>query len=256
MIVSASAKKHPMVARALLAVAVVLIAAPGASAAAITFTTSGSDSDGPLAASAMFVTSAGQIQLVLSNDLAANVIRSAGQAVSDISFTLSGAAGTLGTTSATGQFGNINPDHSVTYIAGSPTRWLGAGGQGNFSVVGSMVTLEAIGGGQPSQMIAPAIADGAVYGNLNNGFRNFNPYVIGPATFTFAMSGVSSNTTVTSVTFSFGTGPDTFLSGTCTSGCGGSGGGGQTVPEPATLVLFAGGLAAYASLLRRRRTVK
>jgi hypothetical protein len=102
-----------------------------------------------------------------------------------------------------------------------PTRWLGAGGQGGFSVVGNTVTLEAIGGGQPSQMIVPFQTNGGVYSNVNNGFDNFEPYTIGPATFGLNLSGVTANTTITSAIFSFGTGPDTFLPGT-------------SVPEPAS----------------------
>jgi hypothetical protein len=41
---------------------------------------------------------------------------------------------------------------------------------------------------------------------------NFNPSTVGPATFTLAFSGVTAATSVTSATFSFGTGPDTFIS--------------------------------------------
>jgi len=248
-------RKSAIVAALAVAGASLLGTTPSVNAAAITFSITGTGSDGPLAASAQFTTSAGQIQVVLSNDLAANVIRSAGQAVSDITFTLSNNAGTVGATNASGQLGNAEAGTPVDYVSGSPTRWLGAGGQGDFSVVGAVVTLEAIGGGQPDQMIAPFIAQGGIYTNLNNGFDNFNPYVIGPATFTLALSGVTANTTVTSVTFSFGTGPDTFLTNTCTSGC--------TppppppppplnVPEPGTLLLIGSALVGFG-LLRRRK---
>src|SRR5205823_13949993 len=54
-----------------------------------------------------------------------------------------------------------------------------------------------------------------IYPNANNGIiNNFDPYTIGPATFTLTLSGVTANTTVTSASFSFGTGPDTFVPGT------------------------------------------
>ena len=119
-----------------------------------------------------------------------DAIRSAGQAVSDLIFTLSNPVGTLGTTSATGQQGNISASNVVTYVAGSPGRFIGVGG-GTFSATGSTITLEAIGGGQPSEMIAPFVANGGTFSNLNAGFDNFIPYTIGPATFTLALSGIT-----------------------------------------------------------------
>jgi hypothetical protein len=57
------------------------------------------------------------------------------------------------------------------------------------------------------------IPSGASFPNVNNGFDNFNPYIVGPATFTLALSGVTAATTISGVTFSFGTGPDTFIPG-------------------------------------------
>ena len=88
-------------------------------------------------------------------------------------------------------------------------RPMGAGGQGNFSIVGNTITLETIGGGQPSQMILPTAGN---YPNANASITNgmFSPFVDGTAQFTLFLSGVNINTTVTSATFSFGTGPDTF----------------------------------------------
>ncbi len=168
--------------------------------------------DGPITAQADFTTSAGSLQITLTDTVAANVIRSAGQALSDITFTLSNAPGALGTTSATGQLGDVSGSGLVTYVTGTPTDGWEPGG--HFTIVGNTITLETIGGGQPAQMIAPNIANGGTYTNVNNGFQNFNSYVIGPATFTLALTGVTADTTVTAATFSFGTNPDTFLPGT------------------------------------------
>src|ERR1044072_8567673 len=81
---------------AALAAVAILTAAPGAHAAVITYSATGVNAVNPaeaLAASATFTTSAGQIQIVLSNDLSASALASVGQALSDLSFTLSNDAG-------------------------------------------------------------------------------------------------------------------------------------------------------------------
>ena len=66
----------------------------------------------------------------LSHDhqlLAASQIRSAGQTVSDLVFTLSNAPGMLGATTASGQLATISGTGSVTNVSGDPERWLGQG---------------------------------------------------------------------------------------------------------------------------------
>ena len=220
-----------------------LLAAVPAHATSITYTATGSGSDGALSASAAFVTSTGQLQVTLTNTLSASTIISAGQALSDISFTLSNAAGTLGTTSATGQLGNVSGTGVVTYTSGTPNRFLGSGGTGLFSVTGNTIVMEAIGGGQPSQMIIPAMTNGGTYASVNNGFASFDPYTIGSATFLLNLSGVTSSTTISNVTFSFGTGPDTFLPGTPST---------PPVPEPSSLLMLGTGIAGAAGMLRRK----
>ena len=144
-----------------------------------------------------------------------SLLISAGQALSDLSFTLSNAPGTQGTLTASGQLANIGAGGTVTDVSGTPVRWIGQGppphgGSGTFTVSGNTILMEAIGGGQPSQMILPS---GGSFTNANASITGgqFNPFVVGPASFTLSFSGVTAATTVTAATFSFGTGPETFI---------------------------------------------
>ena len=190
-----------------------------AGAAAITYTANGSlpGGGGALAAEADFTTSAGLLSITITNLLSAAKIGNVGQAVSDLSFTLSNGPGSLGATTASGQLANIGAGGTVTNVSGSPLRWLGEGppppgGQGTFSITGNTITLEALGGGQPSELLLPS---GTSFANGNASITGgqFSPFVVGPETFTLALSGVTALTTITAASFSFGTGPDATLPG-------------------------------------------
>src|SRR5438132_11470830 len=63
-------------------------------------------------------------------------------------------------------------------------------GLGGFSIVGNTITLETIGGGQPSEMILPS---GASYPDADASITTgkFSPYVDGPAIFTLHLTGVT-----------------------------------------------------------------
>lgn len=230
------------------------------------FVASGTGSDGSLSASADFTFGAGTLTVTLTNTLLNSVIRSNGQGLSDFSFTLSNAPGALGSTSASGQFGNIDGNGKVTYASSdsrtgdtSPVRWLGVGG-GSFGINATTrtISLEAIGGGKPSQMIAPYLANGSSYTNANKGLRQMSSWLIGPATFTLHLSGVTAATTVTAATFSFGTGPDTKLTGSLVPPSHPTGVPDAAVPAPPSFVLLGCGSVGLAVMLvrpRRRRAV-
>jgi hypothetical protein len=79
------------------------------------------------------LTGAGSLTVTITNTLAASTIISAGQAVSDLSFTLSNAPGILGnTTSSTPMLTLGNPCDGRGEGAPPP------GGQGLFSIVGRL----------------------------------------------------------------------------------------------------------------------
>ncbi len=217
-----------------------------AHAGVITYQASGSDNDGALAGSATFTTKTNEIDITLTDTMAASLFKDQGQALSGLSFTLSNAPGTEGALSVSGQLADINSSTGVvTYISGEPLRWIGEGpkgGTGTFSVSGNTITLESVGGGQPSEMITPMIGNGSSFNGPVGGIDNFNPYTIGTVNIALVFMGVTSATTVTAANFAFGTGPDITLPGTP-----------RRVPEPLTLSLFGAGVVGVTALRRRKR---
>jgi len=234
----------------LVGIGIYAFAAQPAAAVSISFVTpSGSTCGGEAcAAEATFTTGAGSISVTLTDLLTPAQVLSAGQALSDLSFTLSNAPGTQGALTASGQLANIGAGGTVTNVSGTPVRFIGEGppppgGSGTFTVSGNTILMEAIGGGQPSQMILPFVPNGGTFPNANASLLNFSPSTVGPATFVLDFAGITAATTVTAATFSFGTGPDFFIPGV-------------PVPGPIVGAGLPGLVAACVGLLalaRRRR---
>jgi hypothetical protein len=192
------------------------------------WTASGSGSDGALNAQANFTISNGQIQVTITNLLAPATIISIGQSVSDLSFTISNSPGTDTSNTAAGQLVDVASGGSVTDDTGTPTRWIDSTIGGGITITGDTIQLEAIGHGSPTELILPSDGGGG-YPDANASIVGHSPNTDGPATFTLNLTGVKSTTTISNVEFSFGTGPDTTLSGTKSS---------SPVPEPSSILLL------------------
>ena len=221
-----------------------------ASANTITWTTpAGSTSAGGLVdASATVVTSTGSVTVTL-NDLLGNP-HNVGQLLSDFFFTLSSTPTTALSTTTTPteplNLIDIASNGSVTSNPGSFATW-------GLTSSGAIVHLDSLTGGGTQTIIGPS-GPGGVYTNANSsitGNSGHNPFINGTATFTFLVGGVTTNTTVTAATFSFGTAAgDNVLGTTCITNCGGTQ---QDIPEPLSMFLMGGGLLGVGIFGKFRR---
>lgn len=202
-------------------------------------------SDGACASTAAITPGAGSLTIVLTDTLANPT--SPGELLSGIAFTLGGAIGTPSLNAQLGALVDITGNGPATSVSGNPTHW-GVGtssGQIVLETAGSF----AVGTAPINMIIGPGNASGN-YSNANGGLKNgnFDPFVNQTATFVIADSAVTSSTSVTAVTFNFGTSPDYSKAGTST--------GTTNAPEPASMTLLGTSLAGLAACVRRRRRRK
>lgn len=200
----------------------------------------------PVSASATFTTTTGLLTISLS-DLLANPT-DVGQLISDLDFTLS--SGLTGTTTFTESASLINIGTGGTVTsAGTTTSGYEFGTfSGGFTICtvcpAGTTNVAGTTAGPANLIIGPG-----PYTNANGSIANnmaHNPFINQTATFTLANSGISSTTTVTSATFSFGTTAGVNVGG-------GPGGQGGQVPEPGSMYLMGAGLTGLGLFARKFR---
>lgn len=242
------------VAVAMVLSAMSMMAAP-AQATTYDFAFSGTCGSSGACASTAAITPGDGILTVVLTDTLANPASPA-ELLSGISFSISGALGTPSLTSQSGALVDITGNGPAISVSGNPTHW----GVGTAS---GQIVLETAGsasaGGTPIDMIiGPGNASGN-YTNANGGVKsgNFDPYVNQTATFVIADSSAASSTSVTAVTFNFGTTPDYAQGGTFTgTSTTGTYTGSTNAPEPASMTLLGSALAGLAATARRRRKAR
>lgn len=206
-----------------------------ASATTITFNTpAGSTAGGlPVDAQATFVTSTDTLTITLTNLLANPT--SVVQAISDLSFVLSNGltSGTL--SSSSGEEITIAGDGTFTTGSVVSTGWalLSTASGFQLTVLGTATAPTHTIIGPPDGSNLYSAANASIAGNIAH-----NPFLNQTATFTLDIPGVTADTTITSVVFSFGTTEGNDVPG--------------TVPEPSSLFLLGSGLIGLAGVIRRK----
>ena len=146
------------------------------------------------------VTSTNHVNVTLI-DLLANP-DNIGQLLSDFAFTLSSTPTTAlhTTTTPTGSLIDIDTHGNVTTHYGSIASW-------GLTSSGPTIHLDSLAGADSQTIIGPA-GPGGKYTNADHsiaGSSSDNPFLKGTVTFNFNVWGVTSDTTVTGASFSFGT---------------------------------------------------
>jgi hypothetical protein len=230
-----------MLKKLLVATAFAVGVAGTAQATVFTFGASGTGTDGAESALATITPSTNALTVALSSLQPSPT--AAGQEVSDIEIMLGNTPTSASLAGSSGTLINIAPGGAVTPYAGSISHW-------GVALSGSTITLATAGNGSVGGKPIDLIIGPGPYTNANSSITGRNPQIQGTGTFDLTALGITSDTTVTGVVFSFGTGPDSFLTGVPTT----------TpiipvpVPEPSSMAILGAGIIGLALVVRRKRT--
>ena len=227
------------------ALAMLLAASIGkpAHAGSITYVTpSGSTTGGgPVNAEADFTTAAGSITITLK-DLQANP-KDVAQLLSDLSFTVGNGGSLTGSAQTGASSQELTVNGNGTFNTGANLTTVAAVGwvYTTTSSTGTLDVLQGPGHAGPAHLIIGP-PGGPTYANANGsiaGNKAHNSFLNQSASFTITAPNVSTDTTITAATFSFGTTEGASLI--------------PGVPEPSSLVLGLLGLGLVGSIGFYRR---
>lgn len=229
---------------------VVLLLGPGqVHATSIQFDFTGTPSCGscnplPVSVAATFVTLTGEVQISLVNNTVnpTSVI----QNLSDLVFVLSTGqtSGTLSPSSGSSGIARTVASNGTFTDGGT----VAAGWVPSSTGTGLKLDDLAAGGAGPQHTLIGLPNGSNVYSNANGSIAGngpHNPFLFGPVTFDLLVPGVTADSSISSVTFSFGT--DSTDLGLAP---------GAPVPEPTTLLLFGTTAVALGAAARKKLHLK
>ena len=232
-------------------VALALYPAPArAGMFAFTTPTGAKAGGGPVNSEADLTTTAGSILVTLRN-LQANPTDVA-QLLSDFSFTVGGGGSLTGSSQTGASSQELTVNGNGTFNIGANLTTVAAVGwvYSSAATDGALDVLTGPGHAGPAHLIIGPPGGGGTYSAANGSIAGngpHNPFLNQSASFTLTAPNVTSDTTITGVTFSFGTTEGANeIPGVPVAG----------VPEPGSIVLFAtatGTLAGYFGWRRRKQ---